>query len=236
MDRSDFLENLANLYLRINGYFTSGFIVHAPEGNLTEIDLIAVRFPNHTEPEVEGSPCPYLHVSNTKIDFVIAEVKGGQRRSKFNAAFRNRMDSITKVLRRIGIISEAEIESLVPQIKNLLDPGNLRRINDFPVIAMPGCAAQLRFILFSPDQRRTNRSRYTSIYGDDMVGFIWKRLHPAQAPSQCSVTYPKQLWGHQFNDVVAYFKDWTRTESGSIDDIYKYVSQPGKPNTRKVTK
>ena len=61
MDRSDFEELLAALYLRVNGYFASGFIAHAPVGNLTEIDVLAVRFPKHQEPEREIASCAYLH-------------------------------------------------------------------------------------------------------------------------------------------------------------------------------
>ena len=42
MDKSDLQELLAALYLRLNGYFPSGFIAHAPVGNLTEIDILAL--------------------------------------------------------------------------------------------------------------------------------------------------------------------------------------------------
>ena len=32
-----------HLYLRLNGYFVSGYIVHAPHGATTELDVLAVR-------------------------------------------------------------------------------------------------------------------------------------------------------------------------------------------------
>lgn len=42
-------EALVVLYLRLNGYFTTGLVVQAPEWgqNRTEIDCLAVRHPNH---------------------------------------------------------------------------------------------------------------------------------------------------------------------------------------------
>ena len=60
MDTSDLQELLAALYLRLNGYFPSGFIAHASVGNLTEIDILAVRFPDHRELEREVEPCVHL--------------------------------------------------------------------------------------------------------------------------------------------------------------------------------
>lgn len=49
VDRSDIQETLVSLYLRLNGYFVSGFIVHAVYGVETELDVLAVRFPRHEE-------------------------------------------------------------------------------------------------------------------------------------------------------------------------------------------
>ncbi len=68
MDKSDLQEVLTALYLRLNGYLASGYIAHAHVGNLTEIDIIAVRFPGHKEPEREVSPCKYLRPPSDRID------------------------------------------------------------------------------------------------------------------------------------------------------------------------
>ena len=56
MDKSDIQDTLVSLYLRLNGYFVSGFIVHASSGVGTEIDVLAVRFPQHEEPSGRFSP------------------------------------------------------------------------------------------------------------------------------------------------------------------------------------
>ena len=46
MDKSDVQEALVLLYLRLNGYFTNGFIVHAQEGKYSAIwkERLSERF------------------------------------------------------------------------------------------------------------------------------------------------------------------------------------------------
>lgn len=45
MKQSDIDEALVTLYLRLNGYFTSGLVVHSPiHGQATtEVDCLAIR-------------------------------------------------------------------------------------------------------------------------------------------------------------------------------------------------
>jgi hypothetical protein len=84
----DRAETLVRWYLRFNGYLAvENFVVHEPrDGRVDqgmECDILAVRFPHSREdvgaplpidealvPQVDGRPV---------IDFVIAEVKGGNR-------------------------------------------------------------------------------------------------------------------------------------------------------------
>ena len=77
-------EALVSLYLRLNGYFTSGFIVHDDsddprESVVTDIDILAVKFPHNREPEREIQPSRYLSISDQKTDFIIGEVKSGEK-------------------------------------------------------------------------------------------------------------------------------------------------------------
>jgi len=83
--------------------------------------------------------------------------------------------------------------------------------------------AQLRLVLFSPDQTRDPKVKRPAIYGDDMVSFIWKCLRPTIPRVGCAVDYNPQLWGHQFNALVGYFKDKTRQTPGETEDIYAAV-------------
>jgi hypothetical protein len=53
MTRSHIQEKLVALYLRLNGYTTSGLILHSPEDESVEgeIDLIGVQFIHHSQPD-----------------------------------------------------------------------------------------------------------------------------------------------------------------------------------------
>src|SRR5580658_7819091 len=73
--RSRMQEQLLSLYLRLNGYFVSGLIVHSPTPgeNFTEVDLLGIRFPRSREPERQIDSDPLLETSTDLIDLVICE-------------------------------------------------------------------------------------------------------------------------------------------------------------------
>ena len=78
--------------------------------------------------------------------------------------------------------------------------------------------------LFSPDQTRgSSRNQRPVIFGDDILGFIWTCLRPAVPRLECATDYHVELWGHQFNKLVAYFKDPSRRSPGTVDDLYAHV-------------
>ena len=224
MYKSDLQEVLVALYLRLNGYLTSGYIAHASIGNLTEIDIIAVRFPGHKEPEREVSPCKHLRPPADRIDFLIGEVKGGKKNANFNPKFRERPDAIRKLLYRMGAFPEQEIDAWIPKIMAALKPQNLRKSSDFPSFSVTSPPGMVRFVLFSPDQTRdSTRNTRPVIFGDDMLAFIWKCMRPAVPRPECAVDYNPELWGYHFNELVAYFKDPLRESPGTVDDLYARV-------------
>ena len=130
MDISDLQEQLSSLYLRLNGYFVSGFIVHAPEGEVDtngkprkvrgEIDALAVRFPYNNEREREAGSSDYLHVSDEIIDILICEVKGGEQALQFNEGLRNDPNRVWSVMRWIGILDEKQIEKEIDHVIEIL--------------------------------------------------------------------------------------------------------------------
>src|ERR1700722_1957421 len=110
MNKSAIQEMLVSLYLRLNGYFVTGFIVHADRGVRTEIDVLAVRFPRHKEPEREVPPSSYLEIPTANIDFLVGEVKGTSGNANFNIRFRENPHAVRAVLHRFGAFSDAEID------------------------------------------------------------------------------------------------------------------------------
>ena len=220
MDKSDLQELLVALYLRLNDYFSSGFIAHAPVGNLTEIDILAVRFPDYKELERQVESCVHLNPPKECIDLVVGEVKGGKKNPNFNPKFYQRAAAVEKVLNRIGAFSKDEIADLVNQVSTAAKPESWRKHRDFPVLPVQSRRAQLRLVLFAPDQNRDAKKTRPAIYGDDMVSFIWKCLRPTSPRIGCAVDYNPELWGHQFNALIAYFKDKARQTPGEVSDVY----------------
>jgi hypothetical protein len=194
LDKSDLQELLAALYLRLNGYLASGCIAHAPVGNLTEIDIIAVRFPGHREPEREIAPFNYLAPPSDRVDFLVGEVNGGRKNANFNPKFREQPDAICKVLHRIGAFSDIEIDRWIPDIMAALKPQSLARASHFPTFAVTDRPEQLRFVLFSPDQTRNSYPKPRPvIFGDDMLEFVWTCLGPSAPRLACATDYHVKL-------------------------------------------
>ena len=79
-------EIVAKWYLRFNGYFLvenfilqDGGLRNQPGGQLTDADILAVRFPHTKEiikskkRDIEVQPHCHLQVNNGVTDFIIAE-------------------------------------------------------------------------------------------------------------------------------------------------------------------
>lgn len=207
MDKSDVQETLVSLYLRLNGYFESGFIVHAPRGVKTELDVLAIRFPKHKEPEREVQCCPHLSLPTNRIDFLVGEVKSGRARGNFNYRFRNDAEAIRTVLHRFGAFEEEEIARICTEIPSLLDPDKIRLSPTFPTLQVCNGTAQLRFVLFAPEQRRKDNSTRLHIFENDLLGFVRSCLRPETPRSRCDDRYDFKLWGSQFVKIVCYFKE-----------------------------
>jgi len=233
MDKSDLQETLVSLYLRLNGYFVSGFIVQAPQGVGTEIDILAVRFPQHQEPAREVLPCPHLATLTDQIDFLIGEVKGGRGTVNFNVRFRDNPAAIRSVLQRFGAFADSEIDRLNAAIPDLLDPSKLLHARSFPALdvkigdARGALDAKLRFIPFAAEQARPEHNARPYLFADDLINFIWQCFRPPHPRPECDVQYNNyELWGPHFAPIVYYFKDKTRTTPGTIHDLYAALCRP----------
>ncbi len=227
MDRSDVQETLVSLYLRLNGYFVSGFIVHAQQKVRTEMDVLAVRFPSHQEPEREVQYCEHLAVPSNQIDFIVGEVKGGQGAVNFNSRFRENPGAIKTVLHRFGAFDGLEISCVVATIPDLLDPGKIRKAPAFPELdvalseQLGSRVAKLRFIPFAAEQERPKAHARPYLFVNDLLNFVWLCFRPDQRRQLCDDHYNYELWGPQFIQMVQYFKDPDRHTPGTIDDLYR---------------
>jgi len=193
------------LYLRLNGYFVSGFIVHAPgQGNLTQVDVLAVRFPNNSEPERAIRTSAYLQTSESLIDFLICEVKGGKGIPNFNEALKENDEAVGSILRWMGAFTNEEIQTLIEPVKQLLSFSG-QNSDEFPTHACPR-QHRIRAVLFAPDRANPIEGEPRYISGDEIVKYIGDCLHPVEPRSHCSVRYDFGLWG-DLEPIVKVFKE-----------------------------
>jgi hypothetical protein len=179
-DKGEVQELLVTLYLRLNGYFTSGFIVHSPRKakTRTEIDVLGVRFPMNAEPEREVAAAEELDPSKWLIDLVIAEVKSEGRDLQFNEALRNSPPSVASVLRWVGLYEEHEVQTLAQKLAVCLAPENASSQRP-PTIDGPR-NTRIRGLLFSPErpQRQpttlglSQASTCSAMYGDAFIHLL----------------------------------------------------------------
>jgi hypothetical protein len=224
MKKSEIQEILASLYLRLNGYFVSGLIVHAPDGNRTQVDAIGVRLPYNSEPEREVNPSEYLQIPKGITDIVLCEVKGGHEPLQFNDAVRQDA-AIRSVLRWIGAFEEDEVANLVQPVREMLTPRNPESPNTFRKLASKDGRYQLRLLLFAPDRPapRGNQTRY--VHGEELVGFISRCLRAQSVRSRCATQYDFGLWGALYEPIVRIIKIAHRDPM--LGDIYAALADPG---------
>lgn len=225
MRDSDIQEALASLYLRLNGYFTSGFIIHAPlsDGTTrTEVDVLGVRFPRNTEPEREIGPSDYLDVSPNYIDFIIGEVKGGRQSLQFNDSLLE-PDCLRGVLRWMGAFTPAEIETLQSELLELMRPREQNEPSSFIQVLGP-CCTRIRVILFGMDRGDPRRNQPRYIPGSVVMEYIWECMRPDEPRLDCQTAYDYQLWG-SYEPIVRYFKRQDRSEPGLVEDLVQFVQE-----------
>jgi hypothetical protein len=231
MQKSDLQEQLATLYLRLNGYFTSGFIVHAPEGEINlkgghrssraEIDALAVRFPYNDEPEREISTSNYLQTSATYTDFLICEVKGQDAQLQFNPGLRESVHSIHSVLRWAGMFTNEEILGLIEPVQSLLSTQYPDAKDKFRELIAPR-NIRIRMIFFAPDRPEPAEQQGKYIHGQEMIDYIWNCLRPRKPRSRSQTRYDFGLWG-TYEEVIRFFKDRHREKPSNIQEIYQVL-------------
>jgi hypothetical protein len=234
MDRSDFQEQLSTLYLRLNGYFTTSFIVHAPLGeydedgelrtNRAELDVLAVRFPHNAEPEREIKPSPFLEVSSEYIDILISEVKGGTRKSpRFNSGLRENPYITRSVLRWVGLFEEGQVENLVGPIMTILavqNPNNHEQYRQYivPEELSKNVPVRVRAILFAPDRPPAQQGQTKFIHGQEVIDYIWMCLRPDKPRPESETRYNLGLWGI-YEPLISFFKT-AEHKPNNITEIY----------------
>ncbi len=220
MDKSDLQEQLLRLYLRLNGFFTSGFIVHAREStkNKTEIDTLAVRFPHSREPQRQTGPDPWLELSNQYVELAICEAKA--KKIRFNKALYGDTKQIEAILRWAGMFSQYDVTKLAPQVQAILIPES----NPSPIIrrTQPHKGVVIRSLLFCPERQCPSKNESFFVGSEVIFPFIFKCLSPRFEPPMCGRRYGAGQWA-ELADLVGFFKKWPSQEPPEYKDLEKAV-------------
>lgn len=219
MTRTDAQEAVVTLYLRLNGYFTSGFIVHSDVAgqNRTELDVLAIRLPHNAEPERGVAGAPELDRWGDGIDFIIGEVKSRRQPFQFNEALRASPQAVASVLRWWGHLTEDEVLALRDAVVQALGPS--LGATGAPTVACPR-QARIRAILFCPEQAAARRPEQAwFIPGSPLFQYIWTCLRPNAPRDACATVYDYGRWGSDLESIVDYFKDPARDGPGTFADL-----------------
>jgi hypothetical protein len=232
MKKYNLQETLVSLYLRLNGYFVSGFIVHAPgdggEGNRTQVDALAVRFPYNSEPERQVRPSEYLQLSTELTDILFCEVKGGKAPLQFNHGLQDSA-VVRKVLRWIGAFDPEQVEGLLQPVREILSPREADTRRTFRTVSCQERKCQIRAMLFALDRPapRPNQTRY--VPGQEIVGFINSCLRTHAPREACTTQYDFGLWGGLYEPIVRVIKD--ADHDVGLHEIYDAFLDADGPNS-----
>ncbi len=220
---SDVQEAVVQLYLRLNGYFTTGFIVQAPEWgtNRAQVDALAIRHPYHREPERIVDVSPFLGLTKPLTDILVCEVKSRGMQLQFNEGLRS-TDALTTVFRWVGLFPERDLEEHVQKLLRLMQPACSRATAAAGVHVKGG--VRIRALLCSPEREneRTNQPWFLS--GAEAFGWITNCFNPASRRLSCATRYDFSGWGPWLEPVVRYFKSLPPGATGTMRDLYAFVS------------
>ena len=200
--RSDVQEALLHLYLRLNGYFTTGFIVHAPlRGmNRTQVDALAVRHPFSEEPERVLGPSPFLDLTQGVTDVLLCEVKSKGSQLQFNQSLRKAPDVALTVLRWAGLFSRNELAAIVQSLHPCLQPGYPRSKGAAGVLVHE--TIRVRALLCSLETTSPRPNQPWSLHGAELFRYIGECLTPYMERATCATRYDFSAWGSWLQPVV----------------------------------
>ena len=165
MTKADVQEALVTLYLRLNGYFTTGFIVQSPTpGRVTaELDVLAVRLPHNAETDRVIGGAPELDRWDAGMDFIIGEVKSRGVPLQFNGPTRT-TKAVSTLLQWWGHLDPDEVAARTAAVVGILQP--LPGAKAAPTVQCPR-DARVRAILFSPERSNRRAQQSWFIPGPD---------------------------------------------------------------------
>ena len=222
-------ESLVALYLRLNGFYTSGHILHASAENLAirekgDIDVFAIRLPFSQEPETGVPPSQYLSIENGILEIIIGEVKSGEEKIQFNPSIRNPQNML-RALRRAGFSNNDKVLSgIADKLTDLMKPQIVNQPENHIEIFLEKSDSihhpiRIRPILFHLGCKQPDKNQTWFVGYEEIMSDIWKRLRKEFQPDTCQRDYDLHLWGPVLDSIVDYFKSENRSEPGTPEEL-----------------
>lgn len=210
-------EALVALYLRLNGYFTTGLILHterSARNNRGQVDWLALRAPFHDQ-EARGVPASeFLNLREGLGDILICEVKSSVR--PFNRSLQDPA-SIADVLRWAGTFPESDIDELVRSLTPLLDDDAASEARSAGVVKGN---FRVRPLLCYPSRKRADVDGWV-LCEDEVMQFLDRCLNPRYAPVACGRRYGYELWGEAFEPIVRWFKRRKDRDPLTVTELFR---------------
>lgn len=224
-------EVLAKLYLRLKGFVVTNLIIHSnvPGSEKSEIDIVAVRMPYHSQEYRHVNVPDYLECSSSRIEIIIGDVKNynNPAKLKFNRGLRRDRESIKQLVYWLGVYEEVSNE-IIEKFEKCL---NLHR--DWPHNEFAQFSEDLnigrftfKFTFFCPSLSKWNGRGFKYIDGQEMIDFIWECLSPLNAIETCSRMYNLEHW-NELDPYVRFFKE--AKSKVTPEDFERYVNEKGLP-------
>ncbi|MEP5759987.1 MAG: abortive infection family protein [Litoreibacter sp.] len=221
MRQSDVDEALAVLYLRLNGYFTTGLILHSPiHGQATtELDCVAIRMPHHQQTDRVVSDAPFLEIKPSLTDLIICEVKSNPELVSFNRPLKEERQTVEALLQWTGVHSKENIPHVAGKVQPLLqDDANLEEVRS----GVTDEGVRTRALLCCPSSTASNSERWL-LDGLEILSYANECFNHGVRRDTCSVRYNFQQWSYPLNRIVTWLKDQGRKTPTTINELYAHL-------------
>jgi hypothetical protein len=214
-------EALATLYLRLNGYFTTGLVLHSEVRgqNRGEVDCLAVRFPAHSQRERGVASAPFLAIRPDEVDLVICEVKSSVDGLRFNdSLLKDPPEALRSLLRWSGVFHPSKVNDIADRLCPLLSfasPDAARGVVE------AGC--RVRPLLCCPSCDASKCGDRWCLLGGELFRYVGECLNPMEPRPECATRYNFELWGKILSPLVTYFKDLSRGTLGTLEGLYQHL-------------
>lgn len=219
MRTSDVDEILTQLYFRLNGYFTTGLVLHSPEWGQTrtELDCLAVRHPHHSQTERDVKTDDFLATVEGETDLIFCEVKPDVGLLKFNEPLREDREALEAALCWAGIFTPQQVISVAERLHPLFQ-------EDASLEAVRSGVAEgpfrVRPLLCCPRHNEIVEGKWV-LLGSEIFRFADKCFNPPAKRNSCSTRYNFQQWGYPFALVVKYLKNGGTTNG--LEGLYRFL-------------